>query len=101
VSFRVELSPQARAQVADINLWWAENRPAAPTLVAAEFETAIQRLSSSPESGRCHAQGKQVQVRKILMPRSRYHLYYEVDPPNRLVTILAVWHVSRGQRPEL
>ena len=67
--FRVELSPQARAQVADVNLWWAENRPAAPTLVAAEFEIAIQRLSSSPESGRFHAQGKQFHVRKMLMPR--------------------------------
>jgi hypothetical protein len=37
VSFRVELSPQARAQLAAVNLWWAENRPAAPTLVAAFF----------------------------------------------------------------
>ena len=35
------------------------------------------------------------------MPRSRSHLYYEVNPASRLVTILAVWHVSRGQGPTL
>jgi hypothetical protein len=35
------------------------------------------------------------------MPRSRSHLYYEVNPASRLVTILAVWHVSRGQGPAL
>jgi plasmid stabilization system protein ParE len=35
------------------------------------------------------------------MPRSRYHLYYEVDLASRLVTILAVWHVSRRQGPKL
>ena len=101
MSFRVELSPQARAQIAAINLWWPENRPAAPTLVAAEFETAIQQLTTSPESGRLHDRRRQVPVRKLLMPRSRYHLYYEVDLAIRLVTILAVWHVSRGQGPAL
>ena len=101
MSFRVELSPQARAQIAAINVWWAENRPAAPTLVAVEFETAIAQLSSSPESGRLHSRSKRVSVRKMLMSRSRYHLYYEVDFAARLVTILAVWHVSRGQGPAL
>lgn len=101
MSFRVELSPQARAQIAAINLWWVENRPAAPTLVAAEFEAAIQQLTTSPESGRLHDRRKRVHVRRVLMPRSRYHLYYEVEPASRLVTILAVWHVSRGQGPEL
>jgi plasmid stabilization system protein ParE len=78
-----------------------ENRPAAPTLVAAEFETAIQRLSSSPKSGRIHDRRKQVHVRKVRMPRSRYHLYYEVELARWLVTILPVWHVSRGQGPAL
>ena len=101
MSFRVELSPQARAQIATINLWWAENRPAAPTLVAAEFETAIQQLTTSPESGRLHDRRNQAHVRKVLLPRSRYHLYYEVEPASRLVTILAIWPLSRGQGPEL
>jgi plasmid stabilization system protein ParE len=101
VPFRVELSPQARAQIAAINLWWAENRQASPTLVAAEFETAIAQLSASPESGRIHSRSKLTSVRKVLIPRSRYHLYYEVDATNGRVTILAVWHVSRGQEPAL
>jgi plasmid stabilization system protein ParE len=101
VAFRVELSAQARAQIAAINLWWAENRQAAPTLVAAEFETAIDQLSASPESGRLHSRSKHMSLRKVLMPRTRYHLYYQVDAANRLVTILAVWHVVRGQGPAL
>jgi plasmid stabilization system protein ParE len=60
VSLRAELSPQARAQIATINLWWAENRPATPTLVAAEFETAIQQITTSPESGRLHDRRRKV-----------------------------------------
>lgn len=101
MAFRVELSPQAQTQIAAINLWWAENRPAAPVLVAVEFQTAIQQLTTLPESGRLHDRRRQVYVRKLLMPRSRYHLYYEVDLASRLVTILAVWHVSRRQGPKL
>jgi plasmid stabilization system protein ParE len=97
--FRVELSPQARDQLMTINVWWARNRPAAPTLVAAELEAAIEQLAISPESGQLHAEHDPLPVRKLLMPRSRYHLYYEVDQATRLVTVLAVWHAVRGAEP--
>jgi plasmid stabilization system protein ParE len=99
--FRVELSPQARDQLMTINLWWARNRPAAPTLVAVELETAIEQLATSPESGQLHAERDSLPVRKLLMPRSRYHLYYEVDQVKRLVTVLAAWHAVRGAGPRL
>lgn len=101
VRFRVELSPQARDQLTTINTWWARNRPAAPTLVAEELETAIEQLATSPESGRLHAANEPTIVRKLLMPRSRYHLYYEVDQAGGLVTVLAVWHAVRGAGPRL
>jgi plasmid stabilization system protein ParE len=97
---RVQVSPEARAQVATINLWWAEHRPAAPTLVAAEFEAAVKRLATLPACGRPYPD-ERPGVRKLLMPRSGYHLYYEVHDANRVVTVLAVWHVARGQGPPL
>ncbi|HJX62671.1 MAG TPA: type II toxin-antitoxin system RelE/ParE family toxin [Polyangia bacterium] len=99
VRFRVELSPQARDQLTTINLWWARNRPAAPTLVAVELEAAIQQLATSPESGSLHDGSRPVQVRKLLMPRGRYRLYYEVDPVSRLVTVRR--HVAHGAGPRL
>jgi plasmid stabilization system protein ParE len=101
VTFKVQLSPQARTQIAAINVWWAENRRNAPTLVAIEFEAAIEQLSASPQSGRTHARSNLVHTRKMLMPRSSYHLYYDVDAASRVVTILAVWHAARGQGPAL
>jgi plasmid stabilization system protein ParE len=99
--FRVQLSPEARTHIATINLWWAQNRPAAPTLVASEFENAIEQLSEHPNSGRTHQHRGRQGVRKLLLPQTRHHLYYEIDEGNRLVTILAVWHVSRGHGPRL
>jgi plasmid stabilization system protein ParE len=38
-------------------------------------------------------------MRRILMPRTRYHVYYTADDGDRLVRVHAVWHLSRGQRP--
>lgn len=101
IRFRVELSPQAYEQLTTINLWWARNRPAAPTLVAAEVETAMEQLASSPDTGPLHDAKALLPVRKLLMPRSRYHLYYEVDAASATVHVLALWHAARGAGPRL
>ena len=33
--------------------------------------------------------------------RTRYHLYYTVDEPARVVTVRVLWHAARGRRPAL
>jgi hypothetical protein len=40
-------------------------------------------------------------MRRILMPRTRYHVYYVVAEDERLVLVHAVWHTARGQGPKL
>jgi hypothetical protein len=39
------------------------------------------------------------EVRRFLLPRSRYHLYYSID--GELVKVRAVWHTARGKGPSL
>ena len=41
------------------------------------------------------------EVRRLLIGRSRYHLYWEVDVASRAVTVLAVWYPGRGSGPRL
>lgn len=36
-------------------------------------------------------------VRRVLLPRTRYHLYYQASKD--LVEVLALWHSSRGGAP--
>lgn len=95
------MAAEARKQANAINLWWAENRPAARTLVAAEFQAAVERLATQPACGLTYQLSDKPGVRRLLLPRSRYHVYYEVDEANRVVTILAIWHAVRGQGPRL
>ena len=81
--------------------WWAAERPAAPSLFVDELSRAIDRLSGMPGSGAPFDSHVLVGVRRVLLPGSRYHLYYTVDSDRQEVLVRAVWHGSRGQLPDL
>jgi hypothetical protein len=40
-------------------------------------------------------------MRRIFMPRTRYHVYYAVAEEDSWVLVHAVWHTARGQGPRL
>lgn len=40
-------------------------------------------------------------VRRVLLPRSSYHVYWRVIDDGHAVEILACWHTSRGRLPPL
>ncbi len=96
---RVELSPEAIEQAQIIRAWWSENRPAAPDLFVEELGAAVRKLASMPRIGaRYDAPGFR-EMRRVLLSRTRYHVYYAVDEDARLVRIHAIWHLSRGGGP--
>jgi plasmid stabilization system protein ParE len=99
--YEVELAPEAAAQVETIQAWWTENRPAAPMLFLDELTAAIEALEGAPRIGAPYPYGRIQGMRRVPLPRTRYHVYYTVgdDPP--VVRIHAVWHMSRGQGPSL
>ena len=41
------------------------------------------------------------EVRRILLRRTRYHVYYTCDPESGSAVIRAVWHAARGRTPRL
>ena len=82
-----------------IDSWWQENRGASPDLFVEELDRTLHRLGRVPAIGTPHL--SRPGVRKLLLPRSRYHVYYEVHDELREVHVLAVWHTSRGGEPDL
>lgn len=40
-------------------------------------------------------------IRRLLLPRSRYHLYFTYDEAADIVEVRAVWHAGRGRGPLL
>ena len=95
---RVELAPRARAQVRLIDRWWRENRLAAPTLFAEELASALEQLERGVLLGVPYP-FPLFEVRRFLLPKSRYHVFYSVD--RDLVKVRSVWHASRGKGPLL
>jgi plasmid stabilization system protein ParE len=80
--------------------WWLENRTAAPTMLADELEGAYTLISDLPLAGEAVPHSQISGVRRVLLGRTRYHLYYVVSDSST-IEILSLWHTSRGSRPRL
>jgi len=97
--FEVVVVPTALEQVRKVDEWWQRERVSVPDLFVEEFCAALDRLAAVPSSGAVYDGGHRRDLRRLLMPRTRYHVYY-VAAQDR-VAVLAVWHATRGERPRL
>jgi plasmid stabilization system protein ParE len=99
--FRIVITATARRQLREITGWWRENMRTEPDLFVDELEASMQRLASAPWSGSPYPLARPIDVRRVLLRRCQYHLYYAVDAKAGTVTIRAVWHTARGHGPPL
>jgi len=99
VNLNVRTTPEADDHVRSIDKWWREHRTTAPSLFLDELETAFALIASAPNVGHPYRRSPVGGTRRILLTRSRYHVYYA--PLDDELVILAVWHASRGSGPPL
>lgn len=95
---RVELSDEASAQTEKIDAWWRRNRLAAPDLFMDEVDRALAELGAMPSLGTVYRPGS-VGVRRLLLRRTHYYLYF-IEEPDRIY-VVAVWSCFRGRGPKL
>ena len=98
-ALRVIFTHAARAQLAAIKAWWAANRHGAPDLFADELARALAELVMLPDLGTASTDPRLPGVRRLLLARTQYLLYYRVADES--LVVLAVWHTKRGNRPPL
>ena len=60
-------------------MWWRENRPAAPDLLEQELQSVLALVASAPTLGAVARDARVKDVRRVLLRRTRYHVYYWVD----------------------
>jgi plasmid stabilization system protein ParE len=94
----VELSEEADAQVDEIDAWWRQNRRRAPHLFRDELEKALADLEAMPSLGTHYRAGSEP-MRRVLLRRTHYHLYF-IEEPERIY-VVAVWSCFRGHGPRL
>ena len=97
----VEVSGVAAEQIREAEAWWRTNRPKAPNAVREELEQASALVAAQPDIGSRARKVKLAGVRRILLARIRYHLYYRVSETPRRIEILAFWHTSRESQPPI
>ena len=97
----VVVAPSARRHAQRIDDWWRENRPGAPDLFARELEAALFRIAVTPMTVAVYREIKGRAIRRLLMPRTSYHVFFEANASEQKVHVLAVWHAARGRGPKL
>ena len=99
MSLPVQTTPEADTQVREIDDWWRRNRGASPDMFLDEFGAACELISAGPLIGHPYRKSPVMGVRRVLLTRSRYHVYYVAL--DHEIRVLTVWHSRRGSGPPL
>ena len=97
MSLRYLIKARAQREITRAAQWWADNRPAAPGAVRIELEQALALLVEHPGAGTRVRTPRPGEVRRFLLLRTQYFLYYRVR--EQRLEVLALWHASRGSGP--
>ena len=92
---------RSAADAETIDAWWRRHRPSAPDLFAHELTGALRLLAKAPEIGVPYGPRASLGVRRLLLQRARYHLYYAHDQEHDILGVLAIWSCRRGRAPSL
>lgn len=98
----VRFTRRAARHVDEAGGWWHANRTKAPGALREELARALQVITTQPDAGATARNVRLAGVRRILLRRVNYHLYYRlVESPSRSIQVVALWHAGRGDGPEL
>lgn len=95
----VELSKRARREAFEVRAWWRQNRTAAPHLFEDELADALVMLQEHPEAGTAFPRPSFPKLRKYVLQRTRYHVYFEYDADKGEIYVHSVWSSVRGTFP--
>jgi len=94
------LSKRAARAAERIDARWREHAEN-PGAFAVELLEAVDRLESSTTPGSPYPTAKHPALRRILMPKSRCHIYFEIDDASEAIQILHIWDGRRERPPKL
>ena len=72
-----------------------------PDTFAREFLEAVDFLSSVEHPGSPFPTTRRPGLKRLLLPKSRCHLSFEVDPQRQEIRVLHVWDGRRRSAPKL
>lgn len=99
---KTRFAEPAQREARRMQRWWRANRPKAPRLFALELADVRRRITDNPDSGKVYAvRAGGVVVRRVLMPKTRTHVFYELREGEHVAMIVALWGAMKEHGPEL
>lgn len=101
MTVRIRTTPEAEAHAELADGWWRHHRQDAADLFASELAGSFDLLAAAPEIGRRYRHKGIDGLRRLLLPATRYHIYYVFDRDAATIVVLSVWSAVRGRSPRL
>ena len=80
-------------------MWWRKQRPAAASLFEDELVAKVAQALVQPNLGSIYKEEGGVTIRRLLLPRTRNHVYYVIDGDE--LVVLSAWGAARRRGPAL
>lgn len=99
---RVRFTPEARLSLREKRAWWEQHREKAPGLFLEELAVAVSKLRDGMDVERQQYGARRGRVIwRILMPKTRNHIYYRIDDVAGDVEVLLVWNAVAARGPDV
>jgi plasmid stabilization system protein ParE len=97
---KIVLLDEAQRRFEAEDRWWRDNRDA-KELFLTEFRDMLRQLISAPGLGQRYRRARGKLIQRVLMKKTRCHVYYFHDQERDLVEIHSLWGARRRRGPTL
>ncbi|MCK6537876.1 MAG: helix-turn-helix transcriptional regulator [Polyangiaceae bacterium] len=98
---KIRFTNDALESIREKRAWWATNRDKAPDLFRTELAAVIARLKSGTfEGAKLYTVRRGRRIWRILMPKTRHHVYFWRDAAGQSTEVLLVWNAQGGTAPD-
>jgi len=97
---KIVLLEEAQRRFEAEDTWWRENREV-KALFIEEFSAVLGQSSSMPEVGQRYRRTRGKVIQRVLMKKTRCHVYYFHDQEQGVVEIHSIWGARKERGPKL
>lgn len=98
---KVKFTPRGELRAQRAVEWWRKNRPDTSELLFEELAQAVKDLETIPHFGTPHPTARRPQLMRLMLEKTKRHVYFEVDEQKSEIRILIIWGAPRAQEPKL
>jgi plasmid stabilization system protein ParE len=97
---KVELSKRAQRSIERIDARWRGDADF-PETFRDELDALIEHLQTVRAAGTPYATPKQPELRRMLLEKTRVHVYFVINASEERIEVLQVWDGRRERPPQL